>query len=57
MYICICKGITDTSIREAMCDGACCIGDLKKCLGVSTQCGKCECQAQEILNENKGKEQ
>jgi bacterioferritin-associated ferredoxin len=40
-----------------MCDGACCIGDLKKCLGVSTQCGKCECQAQEILNENKGKEQ
>uniref|UniRef100_A0A2X0RFI0 Bacterioferritin-associated ferredoxin n=2 Tax=Candidatus Nitrotoga fabula TaxID=2182327 RepID=A0A2X0RFI0_9PROT len=25
--------------------------DLKTCLGVGTQCGKCACHAREILNE------
>ena len=37
MYICICKGITDSAIREAVCQGACRMRDLKTCLGVGTQ--------------------
>jgi bacterioferritin-associated ferredoxin len=51
MYICICKGITDSAIREAVCQGACRMRDLKTCLGVGTQCGKCACHAKQVLNE------
>lgn len=51
MYICICKAITDSAIREAVCQGACRLRDLKTCLGVGTQCGKCACHARDILNE------
>ncbi len=49
MYICVCKGVTDTVIREAVCQGACRMRDLKKCLGVSEQCGKCACDVKEVL--------
>ncbi|CAH1905109.1 bacterioferritin-associated ferredoxin (modular protein) [Candidatus Nitrotoga sp. HW29] len=51
MYICICKGITDSAIRDAVCQGACRMRDLKTCLGVGTQCGKCACHAKQVLNE------
>jgi bacterioferritin-associated ferredoxin len=51
MYICICKGITDSAIREAVCQGACRMRDLRTCLGVGTQCGKCACHAKQVLNE------
>ena len=51
MYICICKGVTDTAIREAVCHGAKRMKDLKACLGVSTQCGICAAYAQEVLEQ------
>jgi len=51
MYICICKGVTDTAIREAVCQGAKRMKDLKACLGVSTQCGICAAYAQEVLEQ------
>lgn len=49
MYVCICKGVTDSAIREAVCQGACRMRDLKACLGVSSQCGKCAYHAKEVL--------
>jgi len=51
MYICICKGVTDTAIREAVCQGADRMRDLKACLGVSEQCGRCAAHAQEVLEQ------
>jgi len=51
MYICICKGVTNTAIREAVCQGAKRMKDLKACLGVSTQCGICAAYAQEVLEQ------
>ncbi|WP_239250784.1 bacterioferritin-associated ferredoxin [Candidatus Nitrotoga sp. M5] len=51
MYICICKGITDSAIREAVCQGSCRMRDLSACLGVGTQCGKCACHARQVMNE------
>ena len=51
MYICICKGVTDSAIRAAVCEGACRMRDLKACLGVSAQCGKCACDAKMVLEE------
>ncbi|HJT51373.1 MAG TPA: bacterioferritin-associated ferredoxin [Nitrosospira sp.] len=49
MYICVCKGVTDTAIREAVHRGADRMRDLKACLGVSEQCGRCACHAKEVL--------
>lgn len=51
MYICVCKGVTDTAIREAVYRGADRMRDLKTCLGVSEQCGICACHAKEVLEQ------
>ena len=51
MYICVCKGVTDTAIREAVHRGADRMRDLKTCLGVSEQCGIYACHAKEVLEQ------
>ena len=51
MYVCLCKGITDTQIQNAVHDGAHSLGKLRKSLGVATQCGKCSSLTREILDE------
>lgn len=52
MYICLCKGITDSQIREAVANGATQFGQLRKDLGVASQCGKCGILARQVFNEN-----
>lgn len=51
MYVCICRAVTDTHIRECVSEGACTMRDLRNCLGVATQCGRCALTAREVLNE------
>lgn len=51
MYICICKGVTDSAIRDAVHQGADRMRDLKTNLGVTAQCGMCACHAKEVLDE------
>ena len=51
MYVCLCKGVTDSQIKEAVYDGATSVGQLHKCLGVASQCGKCGITAREIIQE------
>ncbi|SFH51567.1 bacterioferritin-associated ferredoxin [Nitrosospira sp. Nsp14] len=52
MYICVCKGVTDTAIREAVhCGSAGRMRDLKANLGVSEQCGICACHAKQVLEQ------
>jgi bacterioferritin-associated ferredoxin len=51
VYICVCKGVTDTAIREAVHKGADRMRDLKTCLGVTGQCGICACHAKEVLEQ------
>ncbi|MGA7181507.1 MAG: bacterioferritin-associated ferredoxin [Thiobacillaceae bacterium] len=50
MYVCVCHGVTDRNIKEAVGCGACRMRDLKQKLGVSSQCGKCACHAKEVLD-------
>ena len=57
MYVCICKGITDTQIRAAVQDGAASIREVRNTLGVASQCGKCGIMAREIVRESLGSEQ
>ena len=51
MYVCICKGITDTQIRAAVEDGASSLRDVRNTLGVASQCGKCGILTREIVRE------
>ena len=48
MYICICKSVTDSQIRNAVSEGACSMRALCQNLGTCTQCGKC---AEHVLSE------
>ncbi len=52
MYVCICKGITDTQIRAAVEDGANSLRELRNTLGVASQCGKCSILTREIVRES-----
>ncbi|MBN7799201.1 bacterioferritin-associated ferredoxin [Parahaliea mediterranea] len=52
MYVCICKGITDTQIRAAVQDGASSIREVRNSLGVASQCGKCGILARDIVRES-----
>ena len=52
MYVCICKGITDSQIKELVVEsGVVSIGELKKHLDISSQCGSCSKVARKIINE------
>ena len=51
MYVCLCKGITDTQIRAAVEDGANSLREVRNTLGVASQCGKCGILTREIVRE------
>jgi bacterioferritin-associated ferredoxin len=52
MYVCICKAVTDGQIREAISQGACTRKDLSACLSVGRDCGKCNPEVRELLNQH-----
>lgn len=51
MYICICHGISDRHLRDALCRGVNSFEELQACTGVSTCCGACEDSARELVSE------
>lgn len=54
MYVCLCKSVTDRQIRETINGGACTYAEVRRELGVSTQCGKCWPVAKAIIQESTG---
>lgn len=51
MYVCVCKAVTDRQIHEAARGGARTLGDLRRELGVTMDCGRCASCAHECLKE------
>lgn len=51
MYVCVCKGISERRIRDAVSQGHSCFENLQRCTGVSTCCGKCEPTARAIFED------
>lgn len=51
MYVCLCKGITDSQIRTAVGNGMTNYRELRLALGLSSQCGKCAVHAREVFRE------
>ena len=51
MYVCICRQVTDSQIRET-CKGGCeSFSDLREQLGVASECGRCSKLARSIVKE------
>jgi bacterioferritin-associated ferredoxin len=53
MYVCLCQGVTDRQIREAVEDGASTMRQLRKELGVAASCGRCAMHAKALLDESR----
>ncbi len=51
MYVCLCKGITDSQIKDAIFGGASSIREVRNQLGVMTQCGKCGILTKKIVDD------
>ena len=51
MYVCLCKGITDSQIRAAVDQGADSITELQKKIGVALSCGSCIEMTESILKQ------
>lgn len=51
MYVCICRQITDTQIRDLCRDGAVSLTDIRAQCGVASDCGQCSKLAQNIVKE------
>jgi len=51
MYVCMCYGVTDTQIRQAVgTEGVGNLRELRAHLDVGSQCGKCIQMAQQIID-------
>lgn len=49
MYVCLCKAVTDSQIKQAVEDGAQSFREVRDSLGVATVCGSCACAAKELV--------
>ncbi|MBM7072482.1 (2Fe-2S)-binding protein [Shewanella sp. 202IG2-18] len=54
MYVCICHGIKEKDIQQAIDAGAESVRDLRKKLDLGSQCGKCVCYAAKMIKNTKG---
>ncbi|WP_445396135.1 bacterioferritin-associated ferredoxin [Zobellella sp. An-6] len=57
MYVCLCKGITERQLKQAIAEGSTEFKQLKRELGTGSQCGKCIPVAMAILAEENAKTQ
>jgi len=49
MYICLCNGVTENQLKEAIANNARTMRELREQLNVATQCGKCSLQIKCLL--------
>ncbi|OUY06559.1 bacterioferritin-associated ferredoxin [Acinetobacter populi] len=51
MYVCLCRGITDQDIKDAMQNGAQSYREVREMLDLGTCCGRCAPEAKSIISE------
>ncbi len=51
MYVCLCHGITESHIENAVIRGAKHMKDLRKSLRIATECGRCATCAKDCLRD------
>ena len=51
MYVCLCRGITDQDIKNAVADGAESYREIRDLLDLGTCCGRCAPEARAIISD------
>lgn len=51
MYVCLCNGITERSVRQAAAEGVCSLSELTRRTGCADSCGSCADLAEQILRD------
>ena len=51
MYVCLCRGITDQDIKNAIAGGAESFREIREQLDLATCCGRCAPEAKSIIND------
>lgn len=51
MYVCLCRGITDQDIKNAMANGAESFREVRDMLDLGTCCGRCVPEARSIISD------
>ncbi len=49
MYVCLCKAVTDTQIRDAVDEGLVSFEQVQRKLDVSSVCGTCACEVKDVI--------
>lgn len=51
MYVCVCRAVTERQIDDAVRAGARTLQDLRRELGVASECGQCAAAARQRLDQ------
>ena len=51
MYVCVCRAVTERQIHDAVRAGARTLKDLRRELGVASECGQCATAARQCLEQ------
>ncbi|KAA0020469.1 (2Fe-2S)-binding protein [Salinicola corii] len=51
MYVCLCVGVTDRDIENAVSSGARSWREVREATGCAGQCGKCACTGKSVMRE------
>ena len=51
MYVCLCRGITDQDIKDAVANGAESYREIRDLLHLGTCCGRCAPEARAIISD------
>ncbi|MFV8818387.1 (2Fe-2S)-binding protein [Haliea sp. E17] len=51
MYVCLCHGVTERQIVAAIDSGVDCMKQLRRDLGIATECGRCASCASDCLKQ------
>ena len=51
MYVCLCRGITDQDIKDAVANGAVSYREISDLLDLGTCCGRCAPEARAIISD------
>lgn len=49
MYVCICKALTEKDVHSAVAQGCNSVRELKRALGLASECGRCASCARSML--------
>ena len=51
MIVCLCRGVTERTVKQAVCEGACTVEDIGDHCRAGTGCGACHGDIERIVDE------